>query len=32
MPTKADLIRRCFAAYYRKDRKALEDLFTDDFT
>jgi ketosteroid isomerase-like protein len=32
MPTKADLIRRCFAAYYNKERKALEDLFTDDFT
>jgi ketosteroid isomerase-like protein len=31
MPTKSDLIRRCFAAYKTGDRKALEDAFADDF-
>jgi ketosteroid isomerase-like protein len=29
--SKADLIRGLFAAYESKDRKAVEDLFTDDF-
>ncbi len=30
--SKAQIIRRCFAAYKSKDRKALEDLLADDFT
>lgn len=29
---KSDIIRRCFAAYQSKDRKALADLFAEDFT
>jgi hypothetical protein len=28
----SDLIRRCFGAYETKDRKAIEDLLSDDFT
>jgi ketosteroid isomerase-like protein len=32
MPGKADLIRKYFAAYKAKDRKLLEDGFSDDFT
>jgi ketosteroid isomerase-like protein len=32
MPGKADLIRKYFAAYKAKNRKLLEDGFSDDFT
>jgi ketosteroid isomerase-like protein len=32
MPTKSDLIRNCFAAYMRRDRKVLEEAFAEDFT
>lgn len=28
----ADLIRRCYAAYESKDRKAIEELISEDFT
>jgi ketosteroid isomerase-like protein len=28
----SDLIRRCYAAYESKDRKAIEELLSDDFT
>ena len=28
----SDLIRRCYGAYESKDRKAIENLLSDDFT
>src|SRR5215475_5515295 len=31
MPTRSDVIRRCFAAYLNRDRKVLEDAFAEDF-
>ena len=32
MSAKSDMIRRCFGAYRDKDREALENLLSDDFT
>jgi ketosteroid isomerase-like protein len=32
MPTKSDLIRKCFAAYEARDRAVLENAFAEDFT
>jgi ketosteroid isomerase-like protein len=31
MPTRSDLIRKCFAAYKQRDRQVLEDAFGEDF-
>ena len=31
-PNISDLIRRCYGAYESKDRKAIENLLSDDFT
>ena len=31
-PSKSEIVRRCFAAYTSKDRKAVEELLADDFT
>ena len=28
----SDIIRKCYSDFIARDRKALEDLFTDDFT
>ena len=30
--SRSDIIRHCFGAYKSKDRKALEELLSDDFT
>lgn len=30
--TISDLVRKCYAAYESKDRKAIEELLSDDFT
>jgi ketosteroid isomerase-like protein len=32
MPTKSDLIRKCFAAYETRDRTLLENTFAENFT